>query len=159
MSIENSAGDVVDTNSTTEGAQKHKSTDITITISRKSLKLAGIFSGAILLALILFFVVNATSSSKLMAAVEECGLSGSPYVSLDENGAGLYLDGEGEESVGLPYSDEGCVLTFLEVPSSILDRMGSTTAMMGVQEAEFNGISASWAYHPDNGFDINFSVN
>lgn len=159
MTSEHSAENEISAAETSAQQSSPKSDDIIIRISRKSLKTAAIILGAAIVAVIVIFFVNGNKASLLRAAVENCSLSDSEYISLDENGAGLYLDGEGEETVGLPYEDEGCVLNYLEVPASVLDRMGSTTAMMGVQEADFNGILATWTYHPDNGFDINFSVN
>jgi hypothetical protein len=159
MTSEHSAENDISVAETSAQQTSHKSEDFIIRISRKSLKTAAIILGAAIVVVVVLFFVNSNKASLLRAAVENCALTESEFISLDENGAGLYLDGEGEETVGLPSEDEGCVLNFLEVPASVLDRMGSTTAMMGVQEAEFNGILATWTYHPDNGFDINFSVN
>jgi hypothetical protein len=47
-----------------------------------------------------------------------------------------------------------CVLTYLDTPQSITAQMDSTTAMMGVQEADHDGLNYSWSYHPDNGVNM-----
>ncbi|WP_040339719.1 hypothetical protein [Candidatus Blastococcus massiliensis] len=47
-----------------------------------------------------------------------------------------------------------CVLGELDTPHAITAQMDRTTAMMGVQEAEDDGIVYSLTYHPDNGVDM-----
>lgn len=47
----------------------------------------------------------------------------------------------------------------LEVPDSVLSRMDATSSLMGVQEASFGGVTASWTYHPPNGLDVTFVEN
>jgi hypothetical protein len=47
-----------------------------------------------------------------------------------------------------------CILNELDVPASIEAQIGRTTSMMGVQDAEDDGIEYSWSYHPDNGVDM-----
>lgn len=36
--------------------------------------------------------------------------------------------------------------------------MYQTNSSMGVQDAEWDGISISWTYHPDRGMDANFEI-
>jgi hypothetical protein len=76
------------------------------------------------------------------------------YASLSEDGTSLFMDGAGEESLGVNYSYQACVLSAVDVPSAVVSRMDSTSALMGVQTANWDGISASWSYHPRNGFDV-----
>jgi hypothetical protein len=47
-----------------------------------------------------------------------------------------------------------CVLKALGTSESITAQMDRTTAMMGVQDAEDDGIEYSWSYHPKNGVDM-----
>lgn len=48
----------------------------------------------------------------------------------------------------------GCLFNELGTPQAIVAEMDSTTAMMGRQEAEADGINYAWSYHPDNGIDM-----
>ena len=46
----------------------------------------------------------------------------------------------------------------LGLPDSIYDRMGSTTAMQGVQSVDFGNLHVSWSYHPDNGMEVIYEL-
>jgi hypothetical protein len=48
----------------------------------------------------------------------------------------------------------GCVLGTLHAPQSLVSNMDSTTAMMGRQHEEHDGLTYDWSYHPDNGFNM-----
>lgn len=50
--------------------------------------------------------------------------------------------------------DVVCVLTELGIPVSVRVKMARTTALQGVQTDIWDGIEASWTYHPDNGLDV-----
>jgi len=50
--------------------------------------------------------------------------------------------------------DVVCVLTELKIPVSVRVEMARTTALQGVQADTWDGIEASWTYHPDNGLDV-----
>jgi hypothetical protein len=97
--------------------------------------------------------------TKLEGAVETCGLINSSFTSLDEDGKGLFLDGEGEESSGIAVQSSLCVLEELEMPDSILSRISNTTSSMGQQEGSWNDVTILWNYHPNNGLDISFNLN
>jgi hypothetical protein len=47
-----------------------------------------------------------------------------------------------------------CVLDHLGTSRAIRAQMNSTTAMMGVQDAEEDGLTYKWSYHPDNGVNM-----
>lgn len=133
--------------------------NISFSVKKKSLMLTGVAVGAVALAGIAFAAFSNSQPSVLAIAVNECDLTDNEYVSVDKNGKGIFIDGEGEESLGLAIEDIGCLLSEIDVPDSVINKMSSTTAMMGAQEAEFEGIIATWSYHPDNGLDIGFSTN
>lgn len=95
----------------------------------------------------------------LEKAVEACDLSYHSAISLDDDKKGLYLDGEGDESAGLAVSSTVCILGALNVPDSVLNRMSNTTSLMGQQDATWDGITALWTYHPNNGLDIVFNLD
>jgi len=100
-----------------------------------------------------------TAPTALESSVENCFLKESSFAALDEDGKGLYLDGEGDESSGLPIALMACVLGELEVPDSVISRIDNTSSNMGQQTATWDGITALWSYHPNSGFDINFNLD
>ncbi|WP_460391835.1 hypothetical protein [Actinophytocola sediminis] len=75
---------------------------------------------------------------------------------LGDGGTTLVLDMEGEEygSGTATFDDVTCVLVALDVPTSVTSRMNGTRALDGMQDAEWDGIEASWTYHPDAGLDV-----
>lgn len=98
------------------------------------------------------------SDDRLVEAREECRdedlVWSYLYSTIDDDGRSLYLDGRGEDSQGVSVDYQLCILRDLDVPSSVLTRMSNTTALMGMQAGSWDGISASWTYHPRNGLDI-----
>ncbi|MCQ1952261.1 hypothetical protein [Arthrobacter sp. zg-Y238] len=95
-------------------------------------------------------------STVLFDAVESCGVSGHTGIELGDEGQSLTMD-----SAGTDYLDEGtelseinCVLRGTDMPDSVSSRMDNTRALDGRQFAEWNGISASWNYHPDTGTNV-----
>lgn len=52
-----------------------------------------------------------------------------------------------------------CVWSQLKTPQSIIANVGATTAMMGEQSAQSDGISYRWSYHPDNGLNMVITTN
>lgn len=116
---------------------------------------AGVIVGGVAIGLLL---TSLSAPTKLQASVESCLLENNSSVSLDDDGKGLYLDGAGDESAGIPVSDAVCVLGALDVPDSVTSRMSNTTSLMGQQVAEWGDITAMWTYHPNNGLDISFEL-
>src|SRR6187431_488370 len=72
-----------------------------------------------------------------------------------DNGHGIIFDMTEESDAQM--ETIGCILYVLETPDTILAKMANTNALSGTQTAEWDGISASWTYHPDNGFDVIFT--
>lgn len=52
-----------------------------------------------------------------------------------------------------------CILDNLEVSEAIRSQMDHTTAMMGVQTADQDGLAYQWSYHPDNGLSMTITVD
>jgi hypothetical protein len=93
--------------------------------------------------------------SKFEAAVDSCGLENDGDARLGDKGNSLTLNMEGEDDIsGLSYDETFCVIDALEAPDSVTALMGETRALDGRQTAEWDGIQASWSYHPDNGLDL-----
>lgn len=93
-------------------------------------------------------------TTSMTDAVASCGVEDSTGIDLMDEGTSLHLSTAGEEEVGASYVDVLCVLEGLDVPESVVSRFGSTRALDGQQTATWNGLSASWGYHPDTGLDI-----
>lgn len=91
--------------------------------------------------------------------MEACGIvPENTYFTLGDGDKSLIIDGDGDEDYGAPLTDTVCVLDALDVTDAVLEKMNSTSALMGVVSASWNGITAEWTYHPDNGFDIILTV-
>lgn len=87
----------------------------------------------------------------LKAAEEECEAG-----FLGDNDRTLILDMEGDETLSgsMSYEEVTCVLEAVDTPDAVWDKMGRTTSLQGVQSDSWNGIEASWTYHPDQGLDV-----
>lgn len=123
-------------------------------------KQALIFGGALVaVAAIALVAITMGGPTKLQSAAETCLVDVNIYASLDDDGKGLYLDGEGEESPGVNIYEQLCVLEELKVPDSVISRMSNTTSLMGQQEGSWDGVTALWTYHPSNGLDISLELD
>ncbi|MGY1618115.1 hypothetical protein ACI797_15350 [Geodermatophilus sp. SYSU D00691] len=96
--------------------------------------------------------VAAEEAGRLKVVYETCS-SRDPdnTVSLEDDGATIVIDTGSEYG---DYSGVDCVLRELDTPASIEAQIGRTTAMMGVQDADNDGLHYSWSYHPDNGVNM-----
>jgi hypothetical protein len=72
-------------------------------------------------------------------------------LSLTDEGGTIVVDTRSEYG---SVAGMDCVLEKLGTSESVKAEMGRTTAMMGVQEADEDGLHYSWSYHPDNGVDM-----
>ena len=108
-----------------------------------------IIAGAMLGSIILLSGCSTLFPTKLEKAGSACD-----FQTVD-NGHGLIFDMTEESEAQM--NTVGCILYELDTPQTILAKMDHTSALSGVQTAEWDGISASWTYHPDNGFDIIFT--
>ncbi|SFT99996.1 hypothetical protein SAMN05660657_04595 [Geodermatophilus amargosae] len=95
---------------------------------------------------------SAASESRLEAVYDDCQIQDTgDSVSLSDGGATIVIDTRSEygSTAGLI-----CVMRELQTPQSIKAQVERTTAMMGVQDAEQDGLDYSWSYHPDNGMNM-----
>ncbi len=72
----------------------------------------------------------------------------------------LVIDGAGtgydpEEEIDAAF----CVLERLDVPPSVIARMNHTRAIDGMQDAAWGVYTATWTFHPDNGWDLVITEN
>lgn len=131
-----------------------------ITLSKSGLVKVGAFFLVALLGVGGFFIFSSTKAdARLMDALTLCEALDASGVLLAEDGQSLNFDGQGEDDFsGGDFSDLKCVIAELNAPSTVLDRMLRTNSLMGVQDAEWEGISISWTYAPANGLDANFEI-
>jgi hypothetical protein len=121
-------------------------------ISKKVVLIVGAVIVVLIAAAILF--LN-KSDKRLTNAVENCGGPSSAGLTLASDGKSITIDGAGEDGdFSNTFTTTVCLLGELKAPETVLDRMGRTTSLMGVQDAGWEGINSSWTYHPDNGLDV-----
>jgi hypothetical protein len=95
--------------------------------------------------------VTLTLASSFDRAVRYCGVG-----DVKDNGATLLIDMAGNKagSGKLTYANEKCLLEHLKAPTSVTEKMNATRALDGRRDAQWDGITAEWSYHPDNGLDV-----
>jgi hypothetical protein len=112
----------------------------------------GASAAAITIIIILIIAVGA-QQSPFPAALDSCAVD-TTYATLGDSDNTLVIDMEGEAEFGMTYDDVSCILDALNIPDSTLERMGQTSSLDGSVEDSWDGISASWTYHPDRGMDV-----
>lgn len=127
--------------------------------SKLSPKKLALFIGipVVVLIVIITVVLSTAKKNPFPEALSACDIvddEAESYIYTADDGESLLMDGEGEETWGAPSSDIWCVLDELNVPESTVSKMENTSSMMGVVSDEWDGISAEWTYHPDDGFDL-----
>ncbi|TFC44340.1 hypothetical protein E3T26_00925 [Cryobacterium sp. TMT1-21] len=98
------------------------------------------------------------AANPMADAAAACDVEGGLWITVGDEGRSITMDGEGEESVGADYADMACILNELGTPDSVISRIDTTRALDGRQTGTWDGYSASWGYHPDNGLDIVIDV-
>jgi hypothetical protein len=106
------------------------------------------------------FLVLRPRASQLEKAYKTCDekLSSMQGVSLADGGASLVISGPTQDEATLDpqaASDSiaaiACVLKELHVPAYVQEQIDTTSSLMGRQEADWDGLKASWSFHPDTG--------
>jgi hypothetical protein len=94
--------------------------------------------------------------TKFEIAADACLITDVTAAVVGDDGYSLELDGEGKGASSgiMSVTDIACVLGRLKVPDSVVSQMDATSALQGRQAAEWDDVSASWTYHPDNGLDV-----
>lgn len=76
------------------------------------------------------------------------------YLSIDTNpNDSKFNDSESAAIAGIFAVNEA-----LGLPDSIINKMGKTRALDGMQTAKGDGVEISWTYHPDHGLEIIYSL-
>lgn len=93
--------------------------------------------------------------ARLSATLGTCGIRYDDGAQLGDGGQSLTLDSRGEEDFdGLTYDSVKCVLEDLDVPDATMNLIETTRALDGRQTGSWDGIDATWSYHPDNGVNV-----
>lgn len=93
--------------------------------------------------------------ARLSATLDTCGIRYDDGAQLGDGGQSLTLDSQGEEDLdGLTYYSVECVLEDLDVPDATMNLIETTRALDGRQTGSWDGIDATWSYHPDNGVNV-----
>lgn len=131
-----------------------------VTLSTAMLKKIGASAAAVALLIAGIFLFTAMQSDKrFLDAMTACDVVDGSGFTLAEDNQSFTFDGSGKSDYfGGDFSDLVCVIDELNAPSTVESRMLSTNSLMGVQNAEWEGISVSWSYHPDNGLDANLEI-
>lgn len=84
------------------------------------------------------------------------------YASVAADGSYLSIDTDPDSSY-LDYEEEALLAIFavneeLDIPDSVIEKMGSTRALDGVQTQICGDIEVRWSYHPDNGLEVIYSL-
>ena len=95
---------------------------------------------------------QATPKPPLEVAYGECiGGKGWKTLTIGDEGRSLIVDTGSEYG---PIEGLACVLGELDTSQAIVAQLESTTAMMGVQEADDDSLHYQFSYHPDNGINM-----
>jgi hypothetical protein len=104
----------------------------------------------------LTFAACSSDPSLMQEAYDACATDGAtlPGIEVSEDGASMVIDGEpGEAAPGASIADIACVLVALDTPGSLIAQMDATTALDGLQGAQWQGFTARWT-RDANGLDI-----
>ncbi len=155
-SIENQEG--IESQNQASNSESNNRTQITL--SKSGLLKGGAFFLVVLLGIGGFFLVSSMKGdARLTDALTACEALDASGVTFAEDGQSLNFDDKGEEDfLGGDFADLQCIIENLNAPSTVMARMYQTTSSMGVQEADWDGISATWTYHPDRGLDANIEI-
>ncbi|TDW28941.1 hypothetical protein [Cryobacterium psychrophilum] len=110
--------------------------------------------GSLLVASVAGGLGSIAMGSPMTDATTTCEIKDDPWITVGDEGRSISMQSEGEEAVGADFEDLACVLLELDTPDSVISRIDSTRALDGRQTGTWDGFSASWGYHPDNGLDI-----
>ncbi len=76
------------------------------------------------------------------------------YLSIDTNPN----DSTNNNSESVAISGIFAVNEALGLPDSVINKMGQTRSIDGMQTAKGDGVEISWTYHPDNGLEVMYSL-
>lgn len=139
---------------------------------RKAWLWAGLTAGVVLVAVagtvgfVLGHGSGAAAAAAASSSAQDVRLSKAFNACKSEDDAHTMQLGDGGRTIIVDTRNEytstqgvECVWSELKTPQSIVANVGATTAMMGEQSAQSDGISYRWSYHPDNGLNMVITTN
>ena len=101
--------------------------------------------------------LRTVAANNLAHSLDACSVSG-PYARLASDKASLTLVAYGDGANGLSQTDFRCILSELDTPSSVRERMLITRAVDGAQHEEWKVYRVTWTYHPEDGLSVVLST-
>lgn len=96
----------------------------------------------------------------LEAAYEACDYDDEFGAFLADEGHTLLLETAGDEDVlGMEYTDVLCAFTELEMPTRVITQIGATRALDGRVSDSWDGLTATWSYHPSSGLNLMITID
>ena len=99
------------------------------------------------------FYARSSSVSGLAGAVDSCH-AGGVHARLASDGTSLTLEALSDRGDSLTTPILQCVLTKLDAPSSVRERMYATRAIDGTRSEEWGSYKATWAYETEQGLTV-----
>ena len=115
----------------------------------------GFVSALLIVAAVLggLFYARSSSVSGLAGAVDSCH-AGGVHARLASDGTSLTLEALSDRGDSLTTPIFQCVLTKLDAPSSVRERMYATRAIDGTRSEEWGSYKATWAYETEQGLTV-----
>lgn len=101
-----------------------------------------------------YFVFGRDSGPTLIAAEKTCN-DGRTDAQLGDGGKTLIINSSGDVIKSIVDTQTvSCVLDYLKTPAAVRAHISGTRALDGRQTDSWDGFTAAWTYHPDDGLDI-----
>lgn len=97
--------------------------------------------------------LSGSGETRLYQALNKCGdvYSGIDKVDLTDSDNTLVVNGATSHK---DIREVACILDHLGTSGAVRNELAQTTALMGRQSDESDGLKYEWSYHPDNGLDL-----
>lgn len=90
-----------------------------------------------------------------LAAAEKSCNDGRTDARVDDGGKTLIINSSGDAIKTIVDTQTvSCVLDYLKTPAAVRAHISGTRALDGRQADSWDGFTAAWTYHPDDGLDI-----
>jgi hypothetical protein len=124
---------------------------------RHGLLVGLIAAGVVLVALVvggILFAGGVLGPDKFAQAQSSCD-EASSGTAVRDDGDTLIINGAGtDDTTGVEPDALKCLINELGAPTAVQEHMFDTRALDGRQQGSWDGFTASWSYHPDNGLDL-----
>lgn len=105
-----------------------------------------------------YFAFGRNSGPSLAAADKSCN-DGRTDAQLGDGGKTLIINSSGDPIKSIVDTQTvSCVLDYLKTPAAVRSHISGTRALDGRQTDSWDGFTAAWTYHPEDGLDITISA-